>query len=141
MSLLNFSQDIQTLKSKNYRIIFFIGLPGCNKESQVDKISQEYKYSTIKVENLICQEIEKDTELGKQLNEYKIKKEPLPSELLVSFIVHHITNCDSRTVLIDSFPCNLNDALYFEQHVQPIEIILKFNATEDTLIQNLKEIN
>ena len=141
MSLLNFSQDIQTLKSKNYRLIFFIGLPGCNKESQVDKISQEYKYSTIKVENLICQEIEKDTELGKQLNEYKTKKEPIPSELLVSFIVHHITNCDSRTVLIDGFPCNLNDALYFEQHVQPIEIILKFNATEDTLIQNLKEIN
>ena len=141
MSLLNFSQDIQTLKSKNYRLIFFIGLPGSNKESQVDKISQEYKYSTIKVENLICQEIEKDTELGKQLNEYKTKKEPIPSELLVSFIVHHITNCDSRTVLIDGFPCNLNDALYFEQHVQPIEIILKFNATEDTLIQNLKEIN
>ena len=141
MSLLNFSQDIQTLKSKNYRLIFFIGLPGCNKESQVDKISQEYKYSTIKVENLICQEIEKDTELGKQLNEYKTKKEPIPSELLVSFIVHHITNCDSRTVLIDGFPCNLNDALYFEQHVQPIEIILKFNATEETLIQNLKEIN
>ena len=106
MSLLNFSQDIQTLKSKNYRLIFFIGLPGCNKESQVDKISQEYKYSTIKVENLICQEIEKDTELGKQLNEYKTKKEPIPSELLVSFIVHHIINCDSRTVLIDGFPCN-----------------------------------
>ena len=141
MSLLNFNQDIQTLKSKNYRLIFFIGLPGCNKESQVDKISQEYKYSSIKLENLISKEIEKDSELGKQLNEYKTKKEPIPSELLVSFLVHNITNCSSKTVLIDGFPCNLNDALYFEQHVQPIEIILKFNATEETLIQNLKEIN
>ena len=141
MSLLNFNQDIQTLKSKNYRLIFFIGLPGCNKESQVDKISQEYKYSSIKLENLISKEIEKDSELGKQLNEYKTKKEPIPSELLVSFLVHNITNCNSKTVLIDGFPCNLNDALYFEQHVQPIEIIIKFNATEETLIQNLKEIN
>ena len=141
MSLLNFNQDIQTLKSKNYRLIFFIGLPGCNKESQVDKISQEYKYSSIKLENLISKEIEKDSELGKQLNEYKSKKEPIPSELLVSFLVHNITNCNSKTVLIDGFPCNLNDALYFEQHVQPIEIIIKFNANEETLIQNLKEIN
>ena len=141
MSLLNFNQDIQTLKSKNYRLIFFIGLPGCNKESQVDKISQEYKYSSIKLENLISKEIEKDSELGKQLNEYKTKKEPIPSELLVSFLVHNITNCNSKTVLIDGFPCNLNDALYFEQHVQPIEIIIKFNANEETLIQNLKEIN
>ena len=140
MSSLNFNQDIQTMKSKNYRLIFFIGLPGCNKESQIDKISQEFKYSTIKLENLISQEITKDSEIGKQLNEYKTKGESLPSELLVSFLVHEITNCDSKTVLIDGFPSNLNDALYFEQNVQPIEIIIKFNATEDTLIQNLNEI-
>ena len=42
MSSLNFEQDKQTMKSKNYRLIFFIGLPGCNKESQIEKISQEY---------------------------------------------------------------------------------------------------
>ena len=140
MSSLNLSQDIQTMKSKNYHLIFFIGLPGCNKESQIDKISQEFKYSTIKLENLISQEITKDSEIGKQLNEYKSKGESIPSELLVSFLVHEITNCDSKTVLIDGFPSNLNDALYFEQNVQPIDIIIKFNATEDTLIQNLNEI-
>ena len=140
MSSLNLSQDIQTMKSKNYRLIFFIGLPGCNKESQIDKISQEFKYSTIKLENLISQEITKDSEIGKQLNEYKSKGESIPSELLVSFLVHEITNCDSKTVLIDGFPSNLNDALYFEQNVQPIDIIIKFNATEDTLIKNLNEI-
>ena len=140
MSSLNLSQDIQTMKSKNYRLIFFIGLPGCNKESQIDKISQEFKYSTIKLENLISQEITKDSEIGKQLNEYKSKGESIPSELLVSFLVREITNCDSKTVLIDGFPSNLNDALYFEQNVQPIEIIIKFNAAEDTLIQNLNEI-
>ena len=140
MSSLNLSQDIQTMKSKNYRLIFFIGLPGCNKESQIDKISQEFKYSAIKLENLISQEITKDSEIGKQLNEYKSKGESIPSELLVSFLVREITNCDSKTVLIDGFPSNLNDALYFEQNVQPIEIIIKFNAAEDTLIQNLNEI-
>ena len=140
MSSLNFSQDIQTMKSKNYRLIFFIGLPGCNKESQIEKISQEYKYSIIKLESLISQEITKDSEISKQLNEYKSKGESIPSELLVSFLIHQISNCNSKTVLIDGFPLNLNDALYFEQNVQPIEIIIKFNSTEETLIQNLKEI-
>ena len=140
MSSLNFNQDLQTMKSKNYRLIFFIGLPGCNKESQIEKISQEYKYSIICLEKLICQEITSDSELGKQLNEYKSQKNPVPSELLVSFLVHQITNCESKTVLIDGFPSNLKDALYFEQNVQPIEMIIKFNATEETLIQNLNEI-
>jgi len=140
MSSLNFSQDIQTMKSKNYRLIFFIGLPGCNKESQIDKISQEFKYASIKLENLISQEITKDSDIGKELNQYKSKGECIPSELLVSFLVHEISSCDCKTVLIDGFPSNLNDALYFEQNVQPIDIIIKFNATEETLIQNLKEI-
>ena len=140
MSSLNFNQDLQTMKSKNYRLIFFIGLPGCNKESQIEKISQEYKYSIICLEKLICQEIISDSELGKQLNEYKSQKNPVPSDLLVSFLVHQITNCESKTVLIDGFPSNLKDALYFEQNVQPIEMIIKFNATEETLIQNLNEI-
>ena len=139
MSSINFEQDVQNLKSKNYRLIFFIGLPGCNKESQIEKISQEYKYSSLNLKNLITQEISTDSDLGKQFNEFKSKKEPIPSALLVSFLVHHISNSDSKTVLIDGFPLNLNDALYFEQNVQPIEIILKFNATEETLMQNLNE--
>ena len=140
MSSLNFEQDIQTVKSKNYRLIFFIGLPGSNKEIQIEKISQEYKYSSLNITDLITQEISKDSELGKQLNEYKSKQEPIPSELLVSFVTHHISNCESKTVLINGFPSNLNDALYFEQKVQPIEYIIKFNATEETLIQNLNEL-
>ena len=140
MSSLNFDQDIQTVKSKNYRLIFFIGLPGSNKEIQIEKISQEYKYSSLNITDLITQEISKDSELGKQLNEYKSKQEPIPSELLVSFVTHHISNCESKTVLINGFPSNLNDALYFEQKVQPIEYIIKFNATEETLIQNLNEL-
>jgi len=140
MSSLNFNQDIQTVKSKNYRLIFFIGLPGSNKETQIEKISQEYKYSSLNICNLITQEISKDSELGKQLKEYNTKQEPIPTELLVSFLTHHISNCESNTVLIDGFPSNLNDALYFEQNVQPIEYIIKFNGTEETLIQNLNEL-
>ena len=140
MSSLNFSEDIKTVKSKNYRLIFFIGLPGCNMETQVDKISQEYKYSSLHLCNLISKEITSDTELGKQFNEYNSKSESIPSELLVSYLVHHISNCSSKTILIDGFPSNLNDSLYFEQNVQPIELIIKFNGTEETLLQNLNEI-
>ena len=139
-SSLNFSEDLKTVKSKNYRLIFFIGLPGCNMETQVEKISQEYKYSSLHLNKLISNEITSDTELGKQFNDHKSKSEPIPSELLVSYLVHHISNCSSKTILIDGFPSNLNDSLYFEQNVQPIELIIKFNGTEETLLQNLNEI-
>ena len=77
MSSLNFEQDKQTMKSKNYRLIFFIGLPGCNKESQIEKISQEYKYCCLNLDKLIDKEIKEDSELGKQFKEYKSKDDAL----------------------------------------------------------------
>ena len=131
--------DLQTIKSKKYRLIFCIGLPGCNKESQIEKVCNEFKYSKISIKSLIEIEISTDTEIGKQINDLKSKEQPLPSELLVSLLVKSIANCNSKTVLIDGFPNRLEDALYFEQNIMPIDSILKFNGTEETCLHNLNE--
>ena len=40
-------------------------------------------------------------------------------------------------MLIDGFPVKLDDALYFEQNVMPIELILKFSGIDDTCLHNL----
>ena len=109
--------DLQTIKNKNYRLIFCIGLPGCNKESQIEKVCNEFKYSKICMKNIIEKEISSDTEIGKQINELKSKAEPISSELLVSLLVHTIVNCESKTVLIDGFPNRLEDALWYRRNL------------------------
>ena len=132
-------EDLQTIKKKNYHLIFCIGLPGSEKGSQIEKVSNEFKYSKICIKSIIEKEISSESEIGKNLNEYKSKEENIPSELLTSLLVHNIANCESKTVLIDGFPNRLEDALYFEQNITPIELILKFNGTEETCIHNLAE--
>ena len=131
--------DLQTIKDKNYRLIFCIGLPGSNKESQIEKVSNEFKFSKLNVKELIDKEVSSDTDIGKKLNESKSQGESIPSELVVSLLVHNIASCQSKTVLIDGFPVKLDDALYFEQNVVPIELILKFSGTDDTCLHNLSE--
>ena len=131
--------DLQTIKDKNFRLIFCIGLPGSNKESQIEKVSNEFKFSKINVKELIDKEVSSDTDIGKKINESKSKGESIPSELVVSLLVHNIASCQSNTVLIDGFPVKLDDALYFEQNVMPIELILKFHGTDDTCLHNLVE--
>ena len=131
--------DLQKIKDKNYRLIFCIGLPGSNKESQIEKVSNEFKFSKLNVKELIDKEVSSDTDVGKKINESKSKGESIPSELVVSVLVHNIASCHSNTVLIDGFPVKLDDALYFEQNVMPIELILKFNGTDDTCLHNLAE--
>ena len=132
--------DLQTLKNKNYYLIFCIGLPGCNKEPQIEKVSNEFKYAKICMKSIIDKEMSSDSEIGKQINELKSKNEYIPSDILVSLLVNNIVKCESKTVLIDGFPNRLDDALYFEQHIVPIESILKFNGTEETCLQNLSEV-
>ena len=131
--------DLQKIKDKNYRLIFCIGLPGSNKESQIEKVSNEFKFSKLNVKELIDKEVSSDTDVGKKINESKSKGESIPSELVVSVLVHNIASCHSNTVLIDGFPVKLDDALYFEQNVMPIELILKFSGTDDTCLHNLAE--
>ena len=131
--------DLQTIKNKNYRLIFCIGLPGCNKDSQIEKVCNEFKYSKISMKNIIEKEISSDSEIGKQINELKSKEESISSELLVYLLIHNIINCESKTVLIDGFPNRLGDALFFEQNIMSIELILKFNGTEETCLHNLNE--
>ena len=56
-NLLIEKEDIDLLLSKNYHLIFCIGPMGSGKKTQINKISQEFKYSKIFLSELISKEI------------------------------------------------------------------------------------
>ena len=136
------SQDIlSTFKSKNLRLIFCIGFPGSGMEPQVEKASNEFKYNKICTKELIKKEIEQNTEIGQKLKESQDKGEPYPKDILCNLIINQTLTCENnKTILITGFPNNLEEAQYFEQNFVPIELILKFNASKENCIRNLKEI-
>ena len=132
--------ELQTFKSNNYRLIFCIGIQGSGIDSQIEKVSNEFKYAKIFLQEVIQKEIELDTEIGKKCKEYIDKKELLPSDILTYLIIHYsLESKEKKTILVNGFPNKLEDAQYFEQNVCPIELILKFNATEETCLKNLSE--
>ena len=141
MSLAISSDTLQTFKSKNLRLIFCIGFPGSGLESQIEKVSNEFKYNKICIHSSIKKETELDTDLGKSLKEYSDKGESYPKDLLINLILNKSLEFgNNKTILISGFPNNLEEAQYFEEKIAPIELILKFNASKETCIHNLKEI-
>ena len=141
MSLTLPSDTLQTFKSKNLRLIFCIGFPGSGLESQVEKVSNEFKYCKLCIQSSIKKELELNTDLGKNLKECSDKGKPYPKELLTNLIINKSIECENnKTILISGFPNNLEEAQFFEENIGPIELILKFNASKDTCIHNLKEI-
>jgi adenylate kinase family enzyme len=132
--------ELQTFKSKNYRLIFCIGIQGCGIDSQIEKVCNEFKYGKIDIKERIKKEIELETDIGKQSKEYIDKNEPLPKDLLTYLIIHSsLENKEKQTILVNGFPTKLEDAQYFEQNISQIDLILRFNATEETCLRNLSE--
>ena len=132
--------ELQTFKSRKYHLIFCIGIQGCGIDSQIEKVCNEFKYGEIDINKKVKKEIELDSDIGKNSKEYLDKNEPLPKDLLVYYIVHYsLENKENQTILVNGFPNKLEDAQYFEQNIAQIELILKFNATEETCLHNLRE--
>ena len=132
--------ELQTFKSKNYRLIFCIGFPGSGINSQVEKVCKEFKYSKLDLKEIINKEIESDTDIGKKSKEFLDKSEIPSNDILTYLIVHYsLENKEKQTILVSGFPHKLEDAQYFEQNISQIELILLFNATVETCLINLRE--
>ena len=138
-TLLN-EKELEVFRSRNYRIIFCIGVEGCGIDSQIEKVCNEFRYSKIVLNEIIKKEIDTTTDIGNKCKEFFDKKEPYPIDLLVYLIVHHsLESKENKTILVSGFPYKLEDAQYFEQNISPIELILKFNAKVETCLRNLSE--
>ena len=135
------SEKLNAFSTKNLRLIFCIGFNGSGIESQVEKVCNEFKYNKISTNDLIKKEIELNTELGQKLKEFSDKIEQCPSEIFTNLILNKCVEFENnKTILISGFPNNLEQAQFFEQNVCNIELILKFTATKETCLKNLKEI-
>ena len=135
------SEKLNAFSTKNLRLIFCIGFNGSGIETQVEKVCNEFKYNKISTNDLIKKEIELNTELGQKLKEFSDKIEQCPSEIFTNLILNKCVEFENnKTILISGFPNNLEQAQFFEQNVCNIELILKFTATKETCLKNLKEI-
>ena len=130
-------QDIlSSFKSKNYRLIFCIGYPGSGIQSQVEKVSNEFKYNKLDIKETIKKEISQETELGQKPKDLSI----YPKEIITNLIISKCLEFKKdQTILISGFPNTLEEAQYFEQNIDQIELIIKFNASKETCFYNLKE--
>ena len=134
------ANELELFKSKNYRLIFCVGVSGSGLESHTEKVTKEFKYTNLIIQDIIQKEVEQNSDLGQKAKEYTEKNSPLPNDLLTAILLHNIITSNSKTILVNGFPNTLEQAQFFEQNICQIELILKFNATVETCIKNLTEV-
>ena len=138
-NLLIEKEDLELLRTRNYHLVFCIGPLGSGRKSQIDKISNEFHFSKLYFLDAITKEINSNTKLGQQANEFLSKNEPICTEVLVAILVRRIIECSEKSILIVDFPEKLEHAQYFEQNILPIKLILKFVCPEEVCYTRLIE--
>ena len=132
-------EDLHTLRSQNYQLIFNIGVPYSGKKTQCEKISKEFKYSKIIMKEIIQKEIASKTNLGIQAKQSLENKEPIKTEILVSILISNIIESHELSIMIEGFPNTLEQALFFEQNVIPINKIIIYDTKEEESFNRMEE--
>jgi len=120
--------------------LLFLGPPGAGKGTQAAILSEANAYLHLSTGELLRQEIDSHTLLGKQVKGI-INKGELVSDQLVLEIVKKNLNKENKGWILDGYPRNLsqvnslNDVLI--KLNQPLEIVFYLDIPEEVLIKRL----
>ncbi len=113
------------------KLIFMIGAPGSGKSTYSDRINALHAsdIESIHVGDILRDEIEKDTTMGKIVEKYLEKGDLVPGDVVIYEVFGRIKNSPKNIVLMDGFPRGLNqmktlgDTLLHEKGIELVSVI------------------
>lgn len=123
--------------------IILFGAPGSGKGTQSKLIAQKYHLKHISTGELLRTEIKKQSELGKIAEDYILKGNLFPDEIIMDILIKNIDDDlkNYNGILFDGFPRTLPQAEMLEKilHERNTEItlLIDLKVNEEELIQRL----
>ncbi|XP_030749659.1 adenylate kinase isoenzyme 1 isoform X2 [Sitophilus oryzae] len=120
-------------------IIWVLGGPGSGKGTQCDRIVAKYGFTHLSSGDLLRNEVSSGSARGKELTAIMERGELVPIEVVLDLLKEAIYNAlpTSKGYLIDGYPREKEQGILFEQHVAPVNLVIFFDASEDTLVERL----
>ncbi|WDR80656.1 nucleoside monophosphate kinase [Candidatus Purcelliella pentastirinorum] len=118
--------------------IVLFGAPGVGKGTQAKFISKKYNIKIISTGNILRNEINKNTILGKNIsnviNSGKLINDKLITKIIKKYILKK--NIKNR-ILLDGFPRTINQAYSIDNIGLNITCVLELIAPHNTLIERI----
>lgn len=99
----------EELRKKTLNIIMF-GYPGAGMTTQATQIAEEFDLKCISTRELLQQEVEEQTNLGKQILPYMEKGLLLPDEIVIRLIEKRLQQTNGRGYVFKGYPRTLVQA-------------------------------
>jgi adenylate kinase len=123
-------------------IIILLGAPGAGKGTQSEILAEELSMLHISSGDLLRDHIKRGTELGTTANEYMVKGNLVPDDLIIEMIVDRLAEPDAEHgVLLDGFPRTLPQARALGEALdlkgKRVNSALYINVPDDVLLDRL----
>ncbi|KAJ8978767.1 hypothetical protein NQ317_017491 [Molorchus minor] len=120
-------------------IVWVLGGPGSGKGTQCDKIVEKYKFTHLSSGDLLRAEVDSGSPRGKDLLAIMERGELVPLEIVLDLLKEAILKAlpTSTGFLIDGYPREKEQGILFEQNIAPVNVVLFFDASENTLVERL----
>ncbi|CAL6009072.1 Adenylate_kinase 3 [Hexamita inflata] len=119
-------------------VIHITGNPGSGKGTQSELLISRMNFNHFSVGQLMRDEINAGTELGKQLeiiNQGKIA----PADITMQCVKKHVTNPAYKRVVLDGFPRTVEQCVAYNEIVGPAHLTLIFEVDDKECMRRLLE--
>jgi adenylate kinase len=123
-------------------IIILIGAPGAGKGTQSDILRERLGMLHISSGDLLRDNVKRGTELGKVANDYMVKGNLVPDDLIIDMITHRLDLPDAEHgVLLDGFPRTVPQAEALDEALnlkgKRVNAVLNIKVEDNVLIDRL----
>jgi adenylate kinase len=113
---------IRTIAGGEEMKISILGPVGSGKGTQSQRISERLNYARIATGDLVRDQIEADTELGRELKQYSDQGELVPDEVIIDLTRPHLNPAGGW--ILDDFPRTINQARLLDEELENRSISL-----------------
>ncbi|KAI4494562.1 hypothetical protein M0804_000763 [Polistes exclamans] len=136
------SSSIESSLLENMKTVWVIGGPGCGKGTQCDRIIKKYGFLHLSSGDLLRDEVASGSPRGASLQELMSKGLFVPTDIVLDLIKEkmekaRIEGTTKTGFLIDGYPRELEQGILFEKNVCPVDLILFFDVSNETMTKRL----
>jgi adenylate kinase len=129
--------------------LVLLGPPGSGKGTLAKLLSSELNISHISIGDILREEAELGTSLGKQVKPFMKKGELVPDQIILEVMKERIRRSDLKTqnsccqkgFLLDGFPRTIPQALGLDDMLKSsskiIDLVIKFDVSDDCVLKRL----
>ncbi len=125
------TQNCEMVENKSFNIIV-IGLPGCGKGTQSEKLAKKYNLKHLSSGDILREERKKNTPEGKKINDLIFEGKLLPDELVNSVF---LKNIPERNYILDGYPRKLSQV----EFIKDVNIVIYLHLNENEAIERILE--